>query len=177
MEAAVASKGKMLPFDHPVHFAAHQFLVEEVYVQDRRDFDAWLSMLAPDVVYRVPVTSTFGAKPHKEGEMDHLTEDLYSLKMRIARLKTNMAWTESPPSRTRHFITNVCCYETERANEIRVLSAFLVFRTQGDYQGPDLIAGMRDDILRRSGDEMRLARRIVSLDESVLKTQNLAIFL
>jgi phthalate 3,4-dioxygenase subunit beta len=177
MSAADPGTGKMLPFSHPMHLAAHQFLVEEVYVQDRRDFDKWLSMLTTDIVYRVPVTSTLGAKPHKEGEMDHLTEDIYSLRLRIARLKTNLAWTESPPSRTRHFITNVCSYATEKFDEIRVFSAFLVFRTQGDYQGPDLIAGMRDDILRQSGEIMLLARRIVSLDESVLKTQNLAIFL
>jgi phthalate 3,4-dioxygenase subunit beta len=171
------SREKMLPFDHPMHLAAHQFLVEEVYVQDSRDFDAWLAMLAPDIVYRVPVTSTLGAAAHKKGEMDHLIEDFYSLKMRVSRLKTNLAWTENPPSRTRHFITNICCYATENDDEVRVLSALLVFRTQGDYGGPDLIAGMRDDILRKSGNEMRLARRLVSLDESVLTTQNLAIFL
>lgn len=168
---------KMLPFNHPLHLASHQFLVEEAYVQDRRDFDTWLSMMTADVTYRVPVTSTLGGNPHKQGEMDHLSEDLYSLKMRVARLKTNLAWTENPASRTRHYITNVCTYPTERPNEARVLSALLVFRTQGDYQGPDIIAGMRDDILRREGEVMRLARRVVTLDESVLKTQNLAIFL
>ena len=177
MLAPVADISKMLPFDHPLHFAAHEFLIKEAYVQDRRDFDTWLTMMTPDVLYRVPVTSTFGAAPHKAGEMDHLCEDLYSLKMRIARLKSNLAWTESPPSRTRHMITNVCCYRTEKENEVRALSAFLVFRTQGDYQGPDLIAGSREDILRRDNGEMRLARRIATLDESVLKTQNLAIFL
>jgi phthalate 3,4-dioxygenase subunit beta len=177
MTTAVTNTGTMLPFGHPVHLAAHQFLVEELYVLDRRDFDAWLSMMTPDVTYRVPVTSTLGARPHKEGEMDHLCEDLYSLKMRIARLKSNLAWTESPPSRTRHFITNVCSFATERADETRVLSSLLVFRTQGDYAGPDLIAGARDDTLRREGETMRLARRVVSLDEAVLKTQNLAIFL
>jgi 3-phenylpropionate/cinnamic acid dioxygenase small subunit len=109
--------------------------------------------------------------------MDHLSEDFYSLKLRIARLKTNLAWTENPPSRTRHMITNVCCYRTEKEDEVRVLSALLVFRTQGDYQGPDLISGSREDVLRHENDAMRLAQRIVTLDESVLKTQNLAIFL
>lgn len=177
MLAPAAGTSKMLPFNHPLHLAANEFLVREAYVQDGRDFDLWLTMMTPDIVYRVPVTSTFGAAPHKIGEMDHLSEDLYSLKMRIARLKSNLAWTESPPSRTRHMITNVCCYETDRNNEILALSAFLIFRTQGDYQGPDLIAGAREDILRQENDGMRLARRVVSLDEAVLKTQNLAIFL
>jgi phthalate 3,4-dioxygenase subunit beta len=177
MLAPAVNFSEMLPFDHPLHLAAHEFLVKEAYVQDRRDFDAWLAMMTADVVYRVPVTSTLGASPHKAGEMDHLREDLYSLKMRIARLHSNLAWTESPPSRTRHLITNVCCYPTENENQVRALSAFLVFRTQGDYQGPDLICGTREDILRREDGAMRLASRTVTLDESVLKTQNLAIFL
>src|ERR1700682_3786541 len=99
MTIAGTKVGTMLPFDHPMHLAAHQFLVAEAYVLDRRDLDTWLSMMTPDVTYRVPVTSTFGAKPHKEGEMDHLAEDLYSLKMRVARLKSNLAWTENPASR------------------------------------------------------------------------------
>jgi phthalate 3,4-dioxygenase subunit beta len=177
MLAPVLDNTGMLPFDHPLHLAAHQFLVKEAYIQDRRDFDTWLSLMTEDIVYRVPVTTTFGATPHKADEMDHLREDLFSLKMRIARLKTNLAWTESPPSRTRHMVTNVCCYRTEKESEVRVLSAILVFRTQGDYQGPDLIAGAREDILRRVNEELKLAQRVVRLDESVLKTQNLAIFL
>jgi phthalate 3,4-dioxygenase subunit beta len=175
--APVFDQSEMLSFNHPLHLAAHEFLVREAYVQDRRDFDTWLAMMTPDVVYRVPVTATLGASPHKAGEMDHLSEDFYSLKLRIARLKTNLAWTENPPSRTRHMITNVCCYRTEKEDEVRVLSALLVFRTQGDYQGPDLISGSREDVLRHENDAMRLAQRIVTLDESVLKTQNLAIFL
>lgn len=129
MLAPIADSSTMLSFNHPLHQAAHEFLVKEAYVQDRRDFDTWLSMMASDVVYRVPVTATLGASPHKAGEMDHLSENLYSLKMRIARLKTNLAWTENPPSRTRHMVTNVCCYRTENENEVRVLSALLVFRT------------------------------------------------
>lgn len=177
MLAPVTENTKMLPFDHPLHLAAHEFLVKEAYIQDRRDFDAWLALMAEDVVYRVPVTSTLGAMAHKADEMDHLCEDLFSLKMRVARLKSNLAWTESPPSRTRHMVTNVCCYRTEKDNEVRVLSAILVFRTQGDYMGPDLIAGSREDILRQENGEMKLAQRIVRLDEAVLKTQNLAIFL
>lgn len=167
----------MLPFDDLRHLEAHRFLVLEAHLQDSRDFDAWLELLAPDVVYHVPVTSTFGAKPHKEGEMSHMSEDFYSLKVRIDRLKTNMAWTENPASRTQRLVTNIACFETENPSEIDVLSSFLLFRTQGDYQGPDFLAGRREERLRRTEHGLRLARRTVVLQESVLKTQNLAIFL
>lgn len=167
----------MLQFDDPRHLEASRFLVLEAHLQDSRAFDAWLELLAPDLVYRVPVTSTFGAKPHKEGEMYHMDEDFYSLKVRIDRLKTNMAWTENPASRTQRLITNIACFETEHADEIEVLSGFILFRTQGDYQGPDFLAGKREELIRRTENGLRLTRRTVTLQESVLNTQNLAIFL
>ena len=167
----------MLKFDDQRHLEANRFLVLEAHLQDDRAFDTWLELLAPDLVYRIPVTSTFGAKPHKEGEMYHMEEDLYSLKVRIDRLKTNMAWTENPASRTQRLITSIACFETDHADEIDVLSGFILFRTQGDYQGPDLLAGKREERIRFTEDGLRLTRRTVILQESVLKTQNLAIFL
>jgi len=67
MLAPAADGLKMLSFNDPLHQAAHEFLVKEAYVQDRRDFDTWLSMMTSDVLYRVPVTATLGASPHKAG--------------------------------------------------------------------------------------------------------------
>jgi len=176
MSPQEAGERPILPFDHPMHLAAHRFLVREAHAQDRHDFETWLTMMAPDVVYQAPVTATTGAGSHKAGEMDHFAEDLYSLRMRVARLKSNLAWSENPPSRTRHFIANVCTCATAKPDEVRVWSAILVFRTQGDGS-PDVISGMRDDVLRQVGDELFLVRRMVSLDEAVLRTKNLAIFL
>ena len=39
--------------------------------------------------------------------MAHFDEDKYSLRRRVARFPTEHAWTEDPPSRLRHHITNV----------------------------------------------------------------------
>ena len=39
--------------------------------------------------------------------MAHFDEDRYSLEKRVERLDGDHAWTEDPPSRTRHFVTNV----------------------------------------------------------------------
>ena len=55
MTIAVTKVETILPFSHPMHLAAHQFLVEEAYVLDRRDFDTWLSMMTPDVTDRKSV--------------------------------------------------------------------------------------------------------------------------
>ena len=41
----------------------------------------------------------------------------------------------------------------------------------------DLLSAGRTDLLRATADGLRLARREITVDESVLRTQNLAVFL
>ena len=53
----------------------------------------------------------------------------------------------------------------------------LLFRSRGDTRAPDLLSAGRTDLLRETGDGLRLARREITVDESVLRTQNLAVFL
>jgi len=40
-----------------------------------------------------------------------------------------------------------------------------------------LISCGREDLLRVDGDDLKLARRTIAVDESVIRMQNLAIFL
>jgi len=108
--------------------------------------------------------------------MGHFDEDMYALRKRVQRLATDHAWTEDPPSRTRHFVTNV---RTFRAgpDELRVESALLLFRSRGDTREADLISAGRADLLRETSGGLMLARREITVDEAVLRTQNLAVFL
>ena len=101
---------------------------------------------------------------------------MYALRKRVQRLATDHAWTEDPPSRTRHFVTNVRTFRAA-AGELRVQSALLLFRSRGDTREADLISAGRTDLLRATADGLRLARREIIVDESVLRTQNLAVFL
>jgi 3-phenylpropionate/cinnamic acid dioxygenase small subunit len=109
--------------------------------------------------------------------MDHFDEDLYSLKKRVERFETEHAWTEDPPSRTRHFVTNVRVYQGEDDGEYTVKSYLLLFRSRGDMRDPDFLSAERSDMIRRSGSEFKIAKREILVDESVLRTQNLAVFL
>jgi 3-phenylpropionate/cinnamic acid dioxygenase small subunit len=101
---------------------------------------------------------------------------MYALRKRVQRLATEHAWTEDPPSRTRHFVSNVRTFATGES-ELRVESALLLFRSRGDTREADLLSAGRTDLLRPAGGGYLLARRQIRVDESVLRTQNLAIFL
>jgi phthalate 3,4-dioxygenase subunit beta len=169
---------RMLSFADDTHREVHQFLVVEAELLDARRYEDWLALLTEDIVYRMPVRVT--VSPGLDGSvldgMDHFDEDHYSLRRRIERFATEHAWTEDPPSRTRHFVSNVRAYEGEREDETIARSYLLLFRSRLDVRAPDFVVGERTDVLRRVDGELRLARREFIVDESVLRTQNLAVF-
>jgi len=173
-----AARPKPLPYTDPAHQAAHQFLVEEAALLDAADYSGWLDLLCEDIRYLMPVrvTTARGAGFDSLADMGHFDEDMYALRKRVQRLATDHAWTEDPPSRTRHFITNIRTFPNGRG-ELRVESSLLLFRSRGDTREPDLVSAGRTDLLRETAAGLRLARREILVDEAVLRTQNLAVFL
>ena len=175
---------KALPFNDIRHLEAHQFLVDEAYLLDAQQYEAWLDTLTDDVRYVMPVrvTTARGAGFDTSPGMAHFDEDKYSLSQRVARFATEHAWTEDPPSRLRHFITNVRTFECDDPDDgahLIVESAELLFRSRGDVNESALVSCGREDLLRVSDDKqtLKLARRNIIADESVLRMQNLAVFL
>jgi phthalate 3,4-dioxygenase subunit beta len=177
--------GKPLPFNDNRHLQAHQFLVDEAYLLDAQQYETWLDTLADDIRYLMPVrvTTALGAGFDTSPGMAHFDEDKYSLSRRVARFATEHAWTEDPPSRLRHYITNVrtfACEDDSAQAHLYVESAELLFRSRGDVNEAALVSCGRQDVLRRCGDhqdQLKLARRTILVDESVLRMQNLAVFL
>jgi 3-phenylpropionate/cinnamic acid dioxygenase small subunit len=177
--SVTARVGRSLAFDDQRHLAAHHWLVEEAYILDAQEYETWLDMLCEDIHYFMPVkvTTALGAGYDTAPGMAHFDENKYSLSRRVARFSTEHAWTEDPPSRIRHYVTNVRTFETDNPAELVVDSAVLLFRSRGDVREASIISAGREDLLRRDGKTWKLARRHISVDESVLRTQNLAIFL
>src|SRR5271154_745483 len=116
----------------------------------------------------VRVTTARGAGYDSLADMGHFDEDIYALRKRVQRLATDHAWTEDPPSRTRHFVTNIRTFRPEAQltteGELRVESALLLFSSRGDPREPSLISAVRTDLLRATGDGLRLARREITVD-------------
>lgn len=168
-----------LPFDDPRHLAAQRFLAEEAAMLDARDWARWLGLLTDDVRYVMPVrvTTVVDAGYDARADMAHFDEDRYALGKRVERLLTEHAWTEDPPSRTRHLVTNVRTFPSTADGEIEVESTLLLFRSRGDDRDAEYVCASRHDVLRQDGDRHLLASRRITVDESVLRTQNLAVFL
>lgn len=166
-----------LPHHDRRHATAHHFLNEEAAILDSQRWERWLDLLHPEIRYVMPVRVTVAAGEVDELDMAHFDEDHYSLHKRVERLRSGHAWTEDPPSRTRHLVTNVRTHATAVDTELDVESTVLLFRSRGDTRPPELVCAQRHDRLVQVGERWVLRERRLVVDESVLRTQNLAIFL
>jgi len=171
--------GKTLPFNDERHLTAHQWLVDEAWLLDAQAYEEWLELLTEDIHYLMPVrvTTALGAGYDTSPGMAHFDEDKYSLSRRVARFMTEHAWTEDPPSRLRHHLSNVRTFATEDDDHLVVDSATLLFRSRGDVREGAFVSAGREDLLRRTPVGWQLARRTIMVDDSVIRMQNLAIFL
>ncbi|WP_445189207.1 aromatic-ring-hydroxylating dioxygenase subunit beta [Pseudonocardia sp. Cha107L01] len=173
------------------HYAIERFLYMEADLLDRRRYREWLDLLALDVQYLVPtrynrMSSASNEQWDPDEEIDTLPlveEDHQSLTLRIERFFLGSAWSEIPPSRTRHLVTNVIVEAHEGAGDAEsfmVRSNFLVYRSRLSGrrgENEDFIVGSRRDVIRRSGEDFRIANRVAIIDSVVLNTHNLSFFL
>ena len=170
---------RTLQFSDERQLQSQQWLVDEAYLLDAQRYEDWLALLTDDIHYIMPVrvTTALGAGYDSAPGMAHFDENKYSLGRRVARFQTEHAWTEDPPSRLRHHVTNVRTLATEDPGHLIVDSGVLLYRSRGDVRESALLSAGREDLLRRTTDGWQLARRTILVDDSVLRTQNLAIFL
>ena len=156
-------------------------LYEEAELLDDRRFHQWLDLFTEDLHYWMLVRENRNSrevaeelsKPRETAFFDDTKE---TLRMRVARLDTGTAWAETPPSRTRHLISNIRIKGANGHSELDVHSNFLVYRTRLDTD-QDIYVGTRQDTLRRVDGQLKIARRTIILDQTILDARNISIFL
>lgn len=153
------------------------FLNREARLLDNWDLEGWLDLLADDLEYRVPVrvTREIGKDEFREGST-HFAETKQSLEFRVEKAQSEYNWSENPPSRIRHFVSNVDVRSID-GDEIDVESNLLLFRNKQDETDYDLLSGRREDVLRDVDGDLKLAERAVYLDATVLGIEYLSTYL
>jgi 3-phenylpropionate/cinnamic acid dioxygenase small subunit len=162
--------------DLQVWFEVQSFLVHEAELLDEGRLREWLELLAADIRYQIPIRLTRERSAVTAvGDLGfHMNEDKGMLQTRILRLETEYAWAEDPPSRTRRYVSNVRVHSASDSS-LNVRSNLLLYR--GRHAEDQLVAGTREDVLRRRSDGFEIAARVVYLDQTTLSTHNLAVFL
>jgi 3-phenylpropionate/cinnamic acid dioxygenase small subunit len=158
------------------------FYYLEAELLDDRKLREWLDLLTDDIRYWMPIRYNPSERPEdlteelsKPGEGYYFDDNKRSLTIRVERVYAKNAWAELPPSRTRHFISNIRV-KKDNGVEIAADSNFLVYRTRMETD-QDMFVGTRKDILRRVNGSFKIARRTIILDQAVLAAKNISIFL
>jgi biphenyl 2,3-dioxygenase beta subunit len=160
-----------------LQYEAEQFLYAEAALLDARRYRDWLGLLADDIHYWMPIRRTVTLSDldlefTKPGEMAYFDDDRGMLEMRVKKLEAGSAWSEDPPSRSRHFVSNVRILDVA-GDEITLEAAFHLYRSRLNSEETSWF-GRREDVLRRVGGELRLARRHIFLDQTVILATNMS---
>jgi 3-phenylpropionate/cinnamic acid dioxygenase small subunit len=158
-------------------FEVQEFLYYEASLLDDRRLEEWLAICTDDIHYWMPIRRTTTAREidsefTKPGTMAYFDDDKNTLALRVQRLQVGRAWAEDPPSRTRHMVSNVRILDVE-GDEILVGLNFQLYRTRLDSE-EDSWLGRREDRLRREAGALKLARRHIYLDQTVILAQNMS---
>lgn len=174
----------LVTVDAALQLQFEQLLYAEADLLDSWRFEDWIALMAPDVRYWMPTrTNRLLRERAKEVAGDegaaYFDETFEHLEQRLFRLRTGMAWSEEPPTRTRHLVTNVRVSPTAVAGEYRVQSNFFCYANRQE-RDVTTFAGQRTDTWRQTPDSplgWALVYRRILLDQATLLAKGISIFL
>ena len=160
-----------------LQYEVEQFLYAEAALLDARRYRDWLGLVAEDIEYWMPIRRTvtnadLDREFTKPGEMAYFDDDRGYLEMRVKKLEAGSAWSEDPPSRSRHFVSNVRILDVA-GDEITLEACFHLYRSRLESDVDNWI-GRRIDVLRRTADGLRLVKRHLFLDQTVIQSTNMS---
>ena len=141
------------------------FLFREADLLDTWRLDEWVGLFAEDGRYVVPTTDLPDGDPKRD--LVFIDDDITRLRARAARLNSRHAHREYPSSRTRRFVTNVRVADTGDG-ELSVTANVMVYRFRSGEGAP--YVGSIHYILRRNGEDFRIAYRRAVLDMEALSS-------
>lgn len=160
-----------------LQFEVEQFLYEEAALLDAREYRAWLDLWTEDCNYWMPIRRTVTLSDierefTKRGDMAFFDDDKNTLAMRVAKMESGSSWSEDPPSRTRHFVSNVRVLDVS-GTEYTVELAFKLYRTRLNTE-VSMWAGRRVDTLRRVDGHLKFSGREIYLDQTLIRATNMS---
>ncbi len=146
-----------------------QLYYREALLLDQDRFGEWREFFLPNARYVVSARRV-GESPNEEVDRAQMAplidDDAEFLTTRIERITSGLVHARQPPSRTRHFVSNVMIVGEEK-DELEVLSNILLLHARHE-ESEKFFVGQREDVLKRSDGRWRIASRRVILDHVLL---------
>jgi 3-phenylpropionate/cinnamic acid dioxygenase small subunit len=154
----------MITFEQKAEFA--EFLYREARLLDNHDLETWLALFTDDAEYIIPLREQLMGEVQPPGH-PIVKDDKMMLLARVRKDETGMSHVEIPRSMTTHLVSNVIVDEGGKPDEFIVSSNFVV-RQARKLRDEAWWVGRRTDTLRRVDGGLKIARREVVLDATVL---------
>ncbi|HEY3465477.1 MAG TPA: aromatic-ring-hydroxylating dioxygenase subunit beta [Amycolatopsis sp.] len=149
---------------------AATFLAREARLIDEGRFNHWLDLFTDDCLYWVPVVAG-GGDPATE--VSHAFDDRRRLTDRVYWLRTGLAFSQIPASRTRRVIGNVETSADPETGDRLVRSNFTVHEFRAGVA--KTYAGWYGHVLRNTGDGWRIRVKQANLLDSDQIHENLTL--
>jgi len=106
---------------------AEDFLIHDALLLDERRFDEWLELFADNGIYWIP---SAGDDPDNDTSIVYDNDEVR--RMRIRRFESRHNWSQDPPSRTLHTISNVRVEMSETGEPV-VYSSQVIFAARVNH--------------------------------------------
>lgn len=169
--AATATKTRRVCSSESTYGELVDFLIDEANMLDEDRYHEWLDTLAEDISYRMPLRKTVYRKTGDgiDERVGLYNDSFQTLAMRVRTMEdVAVSYGRNPVPRLHRAVTNVVVHEGENPGEYKVDSHIQVFRNRLDDHTYEMEVAKRHDVIRRTPEGLRLASRVVLLDQVVL---------
>ena len=159
------------PVAPALHYEITHLLNRECRLLDDGRFEEWLGMFQEECVYWIPSD----VKPHDPGRtITWEIQDRRRLEDKIARFRTGFAFSQLPPTRTRHTLSNIEIW-ADGETELRVRTNLTIHTyRKGDH---GTLACMGGYVLQRQDDRWLIEVKQVNLIDADQAQGNISFML
>ncbi len=142
-----------------VQHAIERFLYRQAELLDDRKWSAWIGLFMEDGKYWMPVSES---QTTGDGQPSIFYEDIDLMKVRMRRVMHPRAWSQKPPHKTSHVVSNAIVEAVDaKTGDVVVRSKFYVSEFRRDNVRH--FAGKYTHHLRKTQEGYRIALQRVDL--------------
>lgn len=134
-----------------------QFLFREARYADDHRYEEWEALWADDGIYWIPAN---GDDIDPDRQMSIIYDNRSRIGLRVRQLLTGKRHTQEPQSRLRRIVGDIELLKTN-GGELHVACNTMIFESA--LRGDIIWASRNEFVLRRDGDDFKIARKKVAL--------------